>query len=85
MEQKWFATTIEDAKAWQKLFYLSGPSEIIQVTVKKVALDYFFFQEHLDNIGPAYCASVELLNFVVKGVICYEPKSKSKTNLAPSI
>ena len=65
MEDKWFATSLENAKKMGETFYLYGAYKVIEIEVDKISLTGMYFHEKLDNIGPAYCAPLELLNKAV--------------------
>ena len=68
MEKKWFATCINHANKWGKLFYPDGVYKLIEITVLKESLKYMFYLKLLDNIGPAYSADIELLNKIVRRI-----------------
>lgn len=62
MESKWFATTKEDAIKWGNIFYKDTSYKILEVTVKSEELQKVYYLEKLDNIGPAYCFTIEEIN-----------------------
>ena len=59
------ATSLENAKKWGEAFYPDGAYKLIEIEVDKISLTRMYFHEKLDNIGPAYCAPLELLNKAV--------------------
>ena len=61
MEEKWFATSATDAVKWANIFYPDGNYKMVEVVVDSNFLSEMYYNAHLDNIGPAYCASLELL------------------------
>jgi hypothetical protein len=66
LEKKWFAVSIEHARAWADWFYPDGVYRLLEIVVLEKALELMFFLKKLDNIGPAYSADVVLLNKVVR-------------------
>ena len=66
MEEKWFATTQEDATKWADIFYPDGNYRMLEIEVETDALSQMYYNNHLDNIGPAYCSSLELLENTMK-------------------
>ena len=50
MSQKWFATSIQNARKWGSLFYPDEIYEVIEITIPCKALNYMFYVEMLDNI-----------------------------------
>ena len=68
MEEKWFATTESDAMKWADLFYPDGNYKILEVEVETNSLVHMYYNQHLDNIGPAYCSSLEILENAVKSI-----------------
>ena len=66
MEEKWFATTAEDATKWADIFYPDGNYKMLEIEVDTNALSQMYYNQHLDNIGPAYCASLETLENAIK-------------------
>lgn len=66
MEEKWFATTQADATKWADIFYPDGNYRMIEIEVDTDALSKMYYNQHLDNIGPAYCSSIELLESAMK-------------------
>jgi hypothetical protein len=62
---KWFATTFKDAEKWGNLFYKdSSKFTVVQAQIPRSALEGSFYLQSLDGIGPAYCLSTDLLNFM---------------------
>lgn len=68
MEEKWFATTQSDAMKWGNIFYPDGDYKILEVEVYNNALADMFYSPHLDNIGPAYCFSLDVLKNAIKQI-----------------
>ena len=64
MEGKWFAETIEDARAWGIWFYgITGVKHdrIVEFEISDSSAIRLFRLARLDNIGPARFAPVEEL------------------------
>ncbi len=61
MEDKWFATTKDNAIRWGNTFYPDGNYAILEVEVDTNSLSNMYYRDFLDNIGPAYCASLDVL------------------------
>ena len=68
MEEKWFATSQEDALSWASLFYPDGDFKMIEIEVDTSGLSEMYYSQHLDNIGPAYCSSLKLLEKIIKKI-----------------
>ena len=68
MEEKWFATTSEDATKWADIFYPDGNYKMLEIEVDTNALSQMYYNQHLDNIGPAYCSSLEILENAIKSI-----------------
>ena len=70
MEEKWFATNVDDAGRWGDIFYPDGNYNILQVNVNTNSLDSMYHVVRLDGIGEAYCSSLDVLsssvNFIKK-------------------
>lgn len=66
MEEKWFATSRMDAEQWANLFYPNGNYKMIEVYID--SLSKMYYSQHLDNIGPAYCASLEVLEKAIQSL-----------------
>ena len=63
MESKWLSTTIDDANQWGRAMNFGGEYKIVEITVPESILDDMYYGgPNLDNIGPAYNASSDLLN-----------------------
>lgn len=69
MESKWFATNVNDAAKWGKLFYPNGNYKMVEIQVPTSALNGMYFVEKLDNIGAAYNAERDFINKVLIGII----------------
>ena len=41
---------------------------MVEVTVNTNCLQEMYYNQHLDNIGPAYCSSLEVLEKAIKSV-----------------
>lgn len=68
MEEKWFATTPEDANKWASIFYSDGEYKMIEIKVDSNSLSEMYYNEYLDDIGPAYCSPLDVLNNAIKSV-----------------
>ena len=68
MSTKWFAVHLEDAHRWAALFYPNDNYVIIEIIVPREALSLMHHNPHLDMIGPAYAAEIDLLNMVMKSL-----------------
>ena len=68
MEEKWFATSPEDAAKWGSKFYPDGNYKMIELTVPTNSLGQMYHIEKLDGIGPAYCGGIDFINSIMKGV-----------------
>lgn len=68
MEAKWFAVYLKDAEKWGDIFYPEGIYRIIEIIVPEDSLKLMLYNGFLDAIGPAYCAEIDLLNMVMKGL-----------------
>ena len=68
MEEKWFATTQGDAIKWADIFYPDGDYRMVEVTINTNYLQEMYYNQHLDNIGPAYCSSLEVLEKAIKSI-----------------
>lgn len=66
MEEKWFATTPQDAKKWGDLFYPDNNYVIMEMKLPSNGLEQMYYSPHLDGIGPAYCGSIEVLNSILE-------------------
>ena len=63
MLDKWFSTKIEDAHAWGRKMDFGKNYKIIEITLPEPLVDKLFYGgPNLDGIGPAYCASLEVIN-----------------------
>ncbi|MDE6013637.1 MAG: hypothetical protein K2G50_01685 [Anaeroplasmataceae bacterium] len=62
MESKWFATSRADAKKWMKLL---SNEKILKIKVPDSILKTAYFVERLDDIGPAYCFLIDILNSIL--------------------
>lgn len=51
-----------------KYFYPEGDYRMVEVTVNTNCLQEMYYNQHLDNIGPAYCSSLEVLEKAIKSV-----------------
>ncbi len=69
MYDKWFATSKENAEKWGSIFYPDGNYRMVQIEVSNSSLSQMHYNQHLDNIGPAYCASIDLLEEAVKSIV----------------
>lgn len=67
MEEKWFATSVEDSIKWGNLFYPNMDYRILEIVIPTNYLKQVYYVEKLDGIGPAYCCGVEFLNSYMKG------------------
>ena len=68
MEEKWFATTQGDAIKWADIFYPDGDYRMVEVTINTNYLQEMYYNQHLDNIGPAYCSSLEVFEKAIKSI-----------------
>lgn len=68
MEEKWFATSADDAAKWANSFYPDGNYRMIEVHVDTNSLSQMYFSPKLDNIGPAYCSSLEVLENAIQTI-----------------
>ena len=68
MEEKWFATTQTDAMSWGEIFYPDQNYKMLEIEVDTSGLDKMYYSSKLDNIGPAYCSSLEVLENVIKSI-----------------
>jgi hypothetical protein len=68
MEEKWFATTPEDAAKWADMFYPDGQYRLIEITVPTDSLKKMYQVNRLDGIGPAYCGGIDYQNTSMKGL-----------------
>jgi hypothetical protein len=68
MEEKWFATSHNDATKWGSKFYSNKNYKIIEIEVPTDSLDQMYHVEKLDGIGPAYCGGIDFLNSIMKGL-----------------
>jgi hypothetical protein len=68
MEEKWFATTPQDAAQWGSKFYPDGNYRMIEIEMPSSTLNQMYYNNHLDGIGPAYSGGINLLNSFMKGI-----------------
>ncbi len=68
MEEKWFATSPEDAAKWAEKFYPDGRYRMIEVDVPTDSLNQMYQVGRLDGIGPAYSGGIDFLNSIMKGL-----------------
>ncbi len=68
MEDKWFATTQENATKWGDIFYPDGNYRIIEVEVDTNSLNKMYHVDYLDNIGPAYCSPLDILEESIRSI-----------------
>ena len=68
MEEKWFATTQDDATKWANIFYPDGDYRMVEVSINTNYLQEMYYNQFLDNIGPAYCSSLEVLEKAIKSI-----------------
>lgn len=62
MEEKWFATSMEDAEAWASHFYPDGNYRMVEIEVNTSSLSDMYYNEYLDGIRPAYCSPLGVIN-----------------------
>lgn len=41
---------------------------MVEIEVKTDSLNQMYYNRYLDNIGPAYCASLDLLEEVIQSI-----------------
>ena len=68
MEEKWFATSPEDAAKWAEKFYPDGRYKMIEIEVPTDSLNQMYQVGKLDGIGPAYSGGIDFLNSIMKGL-----------------
>ncbi len=68
MEEKWFATSPEDAAKWAEKFYPDGRYRMIEVEVPTDSLNQMYQVGKLDGIGPAYSGGIDFFNSIMKGL-----------------
>ena len=68
MEDKWFATTQENATKWGNIFYPDGNYRILEVEVDTNSLNKMYYVDYLDNIGPAYCSPLDILEESIRSI-----------------
>ena len=68
MEDKWFATTQENATKWGDIFYPDGNYRILEVEVDTNSLYKMYYVDYLDNIGSAYCSPLYILEESIRSI-----------------
>jgi hypothetical protein len=68
MEEKWFATTQQDAAQWGSRFYPDSSYRMIEIELPSNSLNQMYYNSNLDGIGPAYSGKIDWLNSFIKGV-----------------
>ena len=66
MQDKWLATSYDDAKKWGNTLMGEGNFRVVKITVPTNSLKNMFYVNYsLDGIGMAYCANYKYLNEVM--------------------
>ena len=71
MESKWMATSKKNAMKWMKSMDFGESPKIVSIKIPKSKLNGLYFNDCLDDIGPAFCGDINYLNsckFTIKKV-----------------
>ena len=68
MEDKWLATSPENARKWAEWFYPDHNYKLVELEIDADGLNKMFYSPNLDNIGPAYCSPIDVLNQFLKSM-----------------
>ncbi len=68
MEEKWFATNQVDASKWAEVFYPDGKYRMIELEIYNKNMSKMYYVAKLDDIGPAYCSSLDVINDSIKSI-----------------
>ena len=68
MEEKWFATSMEDAEEWASHFYPDGNYRMVEIEVNTGSLSNMYYNGYLDGIGPAYCSPLDVINEAIQSI-----------------
>lgn len=53
---------------WADIFYPDGNYKMLEIEVDTNSLSQMYYNQHLDNIGLAYCSSLETLENAIKSI-----------------